>query len=180
MTYPYAAKMSQNAVIAASLSSVPIWSFQSPPWIAEPDNQWYFYSSLPEVLEAITPYHRCFFSTANGLQKKWNTIPSHQHWFIRCRSEKGQKTTDQRRFIEGRGPLEYDEAFKHFVSLEIEVLISYDSGGKAAKAKIEAAKAASIPVFFICRPIPQQTDRQFTNITSIKNALIQDYCLNVA
>ncbi len=180
MTYPYAAQMSQNAAIATKLSSIPIWSYQPPRWTATQNDRWHFYDSLTEIISALQPYHRCFFSIGNDFLQEKKIIPSHQRWFIRSSSETGQEETGQKHFIKGRGPFLYEEALTLFKSLKIEVLVSYDSGGEAAKKKIEAAKTASIPVFFIRRPTTQQTDRQFNDTDSIEKTLVEHYCLNVA
>jgi precorrin-6A/cobalt-precorrin-6A reductase len=180
VTYPYAAQMSKNAAIAATLSSTPIWSYQQPRWTATPNDRWHFYDSLSEIISAIQPYQRCFFSLGNSFPDDEQTVPNHQQWFIRYHSANKQKKTANKTFVEGGGPFSYKEALKLFKSLKIDALISNACGGGAAKAKIEAARAASIPVFFISRPLAQSADRQFTNISSIEQALIQDYCLKVA
>ncbi len=180
MTYPYAAQMSQNAAIAAQLSHTKIWRYQRPAWTAQPDDRWFFYSTLAEIISAIKPYQRCFFSLGNNLPNDMQTTPAYQQWFIRCRSKQRQKRAPQKTYLEGQGPFSFEEELKLLKALQIDSLITYDSGGDAAKTKIEAARTASIPVFFISRPTPPQAGRKFGDIDSIEKALVSDYCLNVA
>lgn len=169
MSYPYATQISQNAVAAARLSSLPVWGFQPPQSIAEAGDQWHFCPSLTELMTAIKPYHRCLFTLGGKAPPSANKIPPHQHWFIRGAPE--ERSHPQKTFIKGGRALSFEEALRLFSSLKIDALISHDSGSEASKRKIEAARVASIPLFFISRPAPQKTDRQFDTIASIEKAL---------
>ncbi len=166
MTYPYAAQMSRHAAIAVKTGNTPLWFYQRPRWIAQPNEQWFFYDSLAEIIPALTAFKRCFFSMNDPYFQSKPIIPNSQQWFVRSRANKSFQNSQRLTFVE---PLESEHAL--FQTLKIDVLISYDSGGDVAKTKIEAAKAASIPVFFIKRPAHPEEGRAFADITTIEQAL---------
>jgi precorrin-6A/cobalt-precorrin-6A reductase len=166
MTYPYAAQMSRNAAIAVKISNTPLWFYQRPRWIAQPNEQWLFYDSLAEIIPALTAFKRCFFSMNDPCFQNRPAIPNSQQWFVRSRSNSCSQNSQRLTFIDS-----FESESVLFKTLKIDALISYDSGGNSAKTKIEAAKAVSIPVFFIKRPTHPEEGEAFTNISAIEQTL---------
>jgi len=56
VTHPYAATMSQNAVLAAATVGIPCWRFHRPAWQAQPEDNWFEYPDWFSLTQGLGRY----------------------------------------------------------------------------------------------------------------------------
>ncbi|GIF18227.1 precorrin-6A/cobalt-precorrin-6A reductase [Actinoplanes tereljensis] len=149
-THPFAARISANAVEAAGLAGVPLLRFQRPGWFAEPEDVWHRVPDLEEAA-AVLPRlgHRVFLTT--GRQGIGAFAEVDECWFL-ARSVEPPEAPKPRHLavILDRGPFTLDGERRLLDEHRIEVLVTKDSGGAAAK--LVAARERGIPVVLVDRP----------------------------
>ena len=152
-THPFALQISTHAVDACDQIKIPLVRLTRAPWIAEPRDRWTDVSSVAEAAEALPSNIRAFVTTG-----RQNLVP-----FL-CRDDLwnlvrvidplvGIIKPSQGSVIMGRGPFSVDDEIALMRKYEIDWLVSKNSGGTASYAKIEAARALSIPVMMVGRAV---------------------------
>ena len=89
--------------------------------------------------------------------------PQHK-FFVRAIENPDCATLGNVQVVLARGPFSLDDELKTLVSLNIDALISKNSGGMATEAKLNAARVLSIPVLMVERPsLPECTEAHSLN-----------------
>ncbi|GIM94201.1 cobalt-precorrin-6A reductase [Paractinoplanes toevensis] len=149
-THPFAARISANAAEAAGLAGVPLLRFQRPGWVAEPGDVWHRVQNLGEAA-ALLPRlgHRVFLTT--GRQGIGAFAAVRECWFLaRSVEPPAAPKPEHLEVILDRGPFTLDGERRLLDQHRIDVLVSKDSGGPAAK--LLAARERGIPVVLVDRP----------------------------
>lgn len=170
-THPYAAQISQNAAIAAHLTSIPCWALRRPAWQAQPGDDWREVAGWDELIEALQPFRRPLFTLGREPLQHLLEIPPEQFWTLRALDV--HPGNERCEVIGARGPFLLEDERALFRQRNIDVLISKNSGGDATEAKLEVARELKVPVVILKRPELPKVDREFGSARALFEALHQ-------
>jgi precorrin-6A/cobalt-precorrin-6A reductase len=151
-THPFAAGMTASASQAHRISAVPLVRLQRPGWRAGPGDDWIRVDSLTAAAAALaTAPERVFLTT--GRQGLSTFADLDDHWFlVRCVNAPDPPLPRRMLTRLDRGPFTVDGELALMRAHEIGVLVTKDSGGTAAVAKLTAARELGLPVIVVDRP----------------------------
>ena len=149
-THPFAARISANATVAAEATGVPLLVLRRPGWTAGPGDDWHRVPDLASAAAALPRLGRRVFLTT-GRQGIGAFAGRDECWFL-ARSVEPPAAPVPRHLevLLDRGPFTLDGERRLLRDHRIDVLVSKDSGGPAAK--LAAAREHEIPVLLIDRP----------------------------
>lgn len=168
-THPYAAQISANAVLAASLASVPCWALRRPAWQAQAGDDWREFAGWPTLITALKPFRRPLFTLGREPLQHLHEVPEHQFWTLRALE--GCPGNDRCQVIGARGPFRIEDERALFERRQIDVLISKNSGSSATEPKLEVARELGVPVLVLARPLLPPANREFNCVTTLLEAL---------
>jgi precorrin-6A/cobalt-precorrin-6A reductase len=162
-THPFAATITANAAAASSLTGVPLLVLRRPGWAERPGDAWHRVASLDAAAAALLPGA---FEDGGGLRgpalgERVLLTTGRQGiaafagvdacWFL-SRSVEAPVPPVPRRLevLLDRGPFTVEGERALLARHRIDVLVTKDSGGSAAK--LDAAREAGIPVVVVDRP----------------------------
>lgn len=155
-THPFAAQMSSNAVQACARAGVPLLALERPAWQAQAGDVW---QKVPDIAAAVQalPTEPARVFLAIGRQHLTPFLTCTQHWYLLrlvdpvvdsvldLPAERGHVVLD-------RGPFTLAGDRALLQAHGITHMVSKNSGGAGAQAKLTAARARSLPVILIDRP----------------------------
>ena len=149
-THPFAARISANAAAAATVTGVPLLLLRRPGWRESAGDDWHRVPSAEQAAALLPMLGRRVFLTT-GRQEIAAFAGVDECWFL-ARSVEAPAPPVPRRLevVLGRGPFTLDTEHRLLREHRIDVLVSKDSGGSAAK--LDAARQRRIPVVLIDRP----------------------------
>lgn len=151
-THPFAGQISLNAHEAGKLSGIPVVHLVRPEWREEPGDQWIRVKSHEEAASTIPENARVFLSVGRQPVAHF----SHRqdiHAVMRMIEAPGDSTPlPPGEIILARPGRTVDAELTLFRTHRISCLVAKNSGGEAARCKIDAARFLSIPVIMIDRP----------------------------
>jgi precorrin-6A/cobalt-precorrin-6A reductase len=152
-THPFAAEMSRHAVEACATTDVPLMALERAPWVRTSGDHWIEVADVDAAVAAL-PEERTRVFLAIGRQHlaPFATKPQHAYTLRFVDAPKGALPLPDAEIVVSRGPftLQGDRDFMR--SRGIEFLVSRNSGGAGARAKIDAARELGLPVIMIARP----------------------------
>lgn len=151
-THPFAAQMSRNAVAACAKVEIPLLALTRAAWQETEGDKWTSVPDIPAAVRALCGPHRRVF-LAVGRQHLPDFAPNAQHYYL-LRVVDGMDTPPfpDCEVITARGPFSADADESLLRSHGIDVVVSKNSGGNGAAAKIVAARRLGLPVIMIDRP----------------------------
>lgn len=152
-THPYAAQMSANAAHAAEACRVPLLRLQRPAWIAGPRDDWRHVASSDAAASALgtTPLN-VFLAIGRSDIAAFRAAPQHGYVVRAVDAPDPLDLPPRATVILKRGPFALDDELAVLREHSIDVIVSKNSGGDAAYAKILAASQLGLPVVMIARP----------------------------
>lgn len=152
-THPFAAQMSTHAVAACAEVGVPLIALTRPPWDAQPGDRWI---RVPDINGAVAALDRpaARVMLAVGRMHLTEFAPNPQHFYLlRLVDPPGRALpfADCHAVID-RGPFSVAGDLALMRDHRIDLVVSKNSGGTGAAAKIHAARALGLPVIMIDRP----------------------------
>lgn len=159
-THPFAAQMAQHAHDACKALGIPRAKLVRPAWVAAPGDRWTLMPSIAAaaVFLRFHPARRIFLTL--GRQDLGAFVPlgdedgphGHGRWFLtRSVDPPGEGSALPRgELLLARGPFTPDDEKTLMQEHRIDLLVTRNSGGSAAK--IAAAAELHIPVLMIERP----------------------------
>jgi len=159
-THPYAATMSAHAALACERASVPRLVFHRRPWTCGPGDRWIEASDTAAAARALPALgRRALLAIGSQGLAPFLTVEGIE--FVVRAVEPPAPALDPGRFevLLARGPFDLDSERGLLEAREIDVVVSKNSGGTAAHAKLEAARALGLPVVMIARPDPPPGER---------------------
>lgn len=168
-THPYAAQISQNAAIAAHLTSIPCWALRRPAWQAQPGDDWREVAGWDELIEALQPFRRPLFTLGRDPLQHLLEIPPEQFWTLRALDV--HPGNERCEVIGARGPFLINDERELFERKQIDVLISKNSGSTATEPKLEVARERGLPVIVLRRPVLAEVTREFGSVSDLLSAL---------
>lgn len=151
-THPFAATITDSAVLACARTGVPLLVLRRPGWDPEPGDDWHRVPSLTAAAAALEGLgERVFLTTGRGGLAAF--APLDGHWFlIRTVDPPDPPLPTRMRLLLDRGPFSLDGERELFAAHRIEVLVTKDSGGPMTAAKLVVARELGLPVVLQARP----------------------------
>ncbi len=147
-THPFAAKISHNAAQAAKQADIPLLRLCRPAWPLDP--AWQMVDDLAQAAAALPKGARVLLSV--GSRSLQPFLPRPDLWFLSRSIEPAAKYPPHGASLLQRPPFSLAEEISLMKAHRITHLVSKNSGGRATKAKLEAAKALGIHILMVNRP----------------------------
>lgn len=154
-THPFAVQMSRNAVEACMKARVPLIALTRPEWQAQAGDRW---QRVPDIAGAVAaldrPRAHIMLAVGRMHLADFAQNPQHRYLLRLVDPPKDPLPFPDAQVIVDRGP--FDEASDRALMAQhgIELVVSKNSGGTGAYAKIAAARALGLSVVMIDRPAP--------------------------
>ena len=159
-THPYAEAISAHAAGACKAPSVPRLVLHRAPWAPEPGERWIEVPDAESAARALPALGvRVLLTIGSRGLEPFLRIPT-LHFVVRA-IEAPDIALDPPRveLLLARGPFDFDGERRLLESRAIDAVVSKNSGGRAAHAKLAAARALGLPVVMIARPPPPPGER---------------------
>lgn len=153
-THPFAAQMSRHAVSAARQAGIALLAVRRPPWQAREGDRWHLVGDLTAAAAALGERPRRVFLTIGRNDLTSFPAPP-QHWYlIRSVDPPPQEVRPPSGdILTARGPFREADERRLLENKRIDVLVTKNSGAAATRAKLDAARALSLPVIMVERPV---------------------------
>lgn len=152
-THPFAAHMPFHAAAAGEATGVPRLRVCRPRWRARPDDDW---RPVPDLAAAAAEVgalgaRRVFLTTGRQELVPFAGVPG--VWFlVRAIEPPEPMPLLDATVVLARGPFEEADEVALLTEHRIDAVVSKNSGGSAAIAKLAAARRLGIPVVMVDRP----------------------------
>ena len=159
-THPYAEAISAHAATACEAATVPRLVLHRAPWTPEPGERWIEVADAESAARALPALgERVLLTIGSRGLGPFLRIPD-LRLVVRA-IEAPDVVLDPARveLLLARGPFDFDGERHLLESRAIDVLVSKNSGGPAAHAKLAAARVLGLPVVMIARPPPPPGER---------------------
>jgi precorrin-6A/cobalt-precorrin-6A reductase len=152
-THPFAAQMSQNSVEACEAANIPRLVFTRPQWEPRSGDRWIDVATMAEAAAALGAHPRAVFLAIGRLQlAAFAQAPQHRYLVRAIERSADLDALPHHRLILSRGPFPLADEETLLRAENIEIVVSKNSGGAGAYAKIEAARKLGVPVVMVRRP----------------------------
>ncbi|MBO2447599.1 cobalt-precorrin-6A reductase [Actinomadura barringtoniae] len=149
-THPFAERITAAAVAASERTGVPLLMLRRPAWTAGPDDDWRHEPSMAAAA-ANLPGERVFLTV--GRTELGPFVADERRWFlIRSVDPPEPPIPPQALVVGARGPFNIEGELGLMREHAIDVLVTKNSGGEMAAAKLAAARRLTVPVVMIDRP----------------------------
>lgn len=158
-THPFAAQMSRNAIAACAEAGVPLIALTRAPWATQPGDNCTRVADMAGAVAALDqPAKRVFLAVGRMHLDDFATQPQH-HYILRLVDAPMAPPLPDCTVIVDRGPFSLENDLALLRDHRAELVVSKNSGGTGAYAKIDAARRLGLPVIMIDRPvIPTRTE----------------------
>lgn len=155
-THPFAAQMSSNAVQACASAGVPLLALERPAWQAQSGDDWQHVPDIAAAVQALPTGPACVF-LAIGRQHLAPFLACAQHWYLLRLVDPVVDSIldlpfDRGHVVLDRGPFTVEGDRALLQAHGITHVVSKNSGGAGAQAKLTAAREGGLPVIMIDRP----------------------------
>jgi precorrin-6A/cobalt-precorrin-6A reductase len=151
-THPFAATMSANAVLACNHTGAALLALTRAPWRAEHGDRWTVVPDMQGAVAALAgPARRVMLAVGRMHLAEFAAEPQH-HYLLRLVDAPPAPPLPDCRVIVARGPFREADDRALMLQERIDLVVSKNSGGTGAVAKITAARALGLPVIMIARP----------------------------
>jgi precorrin-6A/cobalt-precorrin-6A reductase len=152
-THPFAARISRNAARACNLAKLPRLLLARPAWAPQAGDTWVPVPDTEAAAAALPDLGRRVF-LAIGRQELAAFAGLTGLWFLVRLVEEPETPPPLADYhlVLGRGPFAIEREIDLLREHGIDVVVSKNSGGQGAAAKIAAARALKLPVVMIQRP----------------------------
>ena len=158
-THPFAAQMSTHAVAACAETGIPLLALERLPWAATDGDQW---QHVPDIASAVVALPdaplRIFLAIGRQNLEGFATRPDH-HYLVRLVDAGAGLRLPGADVVASRGPFTLEGDLALLTAHRIQMVVSKNSGGSGAAAKLEAARALKLPVLMIDRPLVPERPR---------------------
>jgi len=168
-THPFAVQMKANAIQAARAAGVPMLAIRRPAWVQREGDRWIMVESLEAAAAAIGEKPRRVFLTTGRMElAPFRRTPQHFYIVRSVEAPASEELPPRAELITARGPFNLEDERALLETHKIEVIVTKNSGGAGAAAKLDAARALSLPVIMVERPdLPEAT-----SVETVADALL--------
>ena len=159
-THPFAAGISANAVAACAACNIPLLALTRRPWEAEPGDTWQHVPDIPAAVAALEgPTRRVMLAIGRMHLDAFAAQPGHFYLLRLVDAPDGPLPLPDCAVEVSRGPFTVEQDTALMQRHGIELVVAKNAGGSGARAKVDAARALSIPMLMIDRPaLPQRAE----------------------
>lgn len=155
-THPFTAHMPAHALEACDATGVPRLRIVRPQWRPEPDDQWLYVPDLEGASTMITTIGaRRVFLTSGRQQLAPFAVLEEVNFLVRTIEAPDPQPLAHATVLLERGPFDLAAERELLATYDIDCLVTKNSGGAAAAAKLVAARERAIPVIMVTRPTPR-------------------------
>ena len=152
-THPFAARISANARAACAAAGAPLLVLTRPPWISAPGDRWIDVDDNAAAVSAIgAAPRRVFLAIGRQGVANFRLAPQHDYLLRVIEPPQLADLPPSCEVIFGRGPFALEDEIALMREGRIEIVVTKNSGGALAYAKIEAARTLGLDVVMIARP----------------------------
>ena len=152
-THPYAATMAAHAAAAGARTKIPIIALRRKAWTAIAGDNWAEVEDMGgAVAELGASPRRVFLAIGRKEVGAFAAAPQHDYLIRSVDPVEPPLDVPRAAYIVARGPFSEDDESALLKQHRIEVVVAKNSGGKATKGKIAAARALGIKVVMLRRP----------------------------
>jgi precorrin-6A/cobalt-precorrin-6A reductase len=152
-THPFAVQMKANAIEAARAADVKLLAIRRPAWLPRDGDRWIMVVSIEAAALAIGEEPRRVFLTTGRMElAPFRQAPQHLYIVRSVEAPSPQELPPHVELVTARGPFKLADEKSLLQAHAIEVIVTKNSGGTGAAAKLEAARALSLPVIMVERP----------------------------
>ena len=167
-THPFAARISANAALACTRRRVPLARFTRPPWQPKAGDLWTPVADLAAAASALGEAPRRVLLTIGRLGvAAFRTAPAHAYVIRTIDPPAVADLPPDHRLVFDRGPFRIVDEEALMRRERIEVLVTKNSGGEAARAKLDAARSLGIAVILVVRPPPSEGVTEFGSVDAV-------------
>jgi precorrin-6A/cobalt-precorrin-6A reductase len=152
-THPFAAQMSHNAATACAQTGVRLAALTRPPWQAQSGDKWHH---VPDVAGAVTwltgAARRVMLAIGRMHLEDFAVQPQHFYLLRLVDPPETPVPLPDHTAVIGVGPFRVEDDISLMQRHGIDLVVSKNAGGTAARAKIDAARQLGLPVLMIDRP----------------------------
>lgn len=150
-THPFAATIGAHAESATRAAGVALLVLERAPWTAGEGDRWTSVASLPDAAAAVRPGSRVFLTI--GRQGVHHFAHVDHSWFlVRAIDPPTGPVPPLMNLVLDRGPFDTGHESRMLRDNRIDLVITKNSGGNMTRAKLDAARAASVSVLMVARP----------------------------
>jgi precorrin-6A/cobalt-precorrin-6A reductase len=151
-THPFAARMSASAFEACVSVGVPLLRLERPGWVERPGERWVWVDNLAAAADAVEGLGRRAL-LALGRQEVAAFAGVESMWFlIRSIGPPDPPLPPRHEVLLDRGPFTVSGELAVLDEHRIDVVVTRDSGGDQAAAKLDAARERGLPAVVVRRP----------------------------
>jgi precorrin-6A/cobalt-precorrin-6A reductase len=152
-THPFAAQMKAHAAAAAKLAGVPLLAVERPAWMAGPGDNWIEVADMEAAVDALGGARRRVFLGIGRLNLHvFARAPQHAYLVRLVDAPREKLPLPDVEVVVARGPFEAAADRAMLETFGAELVVTKNSGGSAADAKLAAARALGLPVVMVRRP----------------------------
>ena len=152
-THPFAAQMSAHAIAACAEAGVPLLALERPPWAETAEDLWIRVPDIAAAVHALPQDpQRVFLAIGRQNLEEFTASPQH-HYLLRLVDAPDHPPLPRCEIIVSRGPFTLQSDLTLLLAHRIQLIVSKNSGGSGAAAKLEAARQLRLPVVMIDRPV---------------------------
>ncbi|HEY8126715.1 MAG TPA: cobalt-precorrin-6A reductase [Methylocystis sp.] len=152
-THPFAARISANARAACAAAGVPLLVLTRPPWASAQGDRWIDVNDNVAAARALgAPPRRVFLAIGRQGVADFRAAPQHDYLLRVIEPPHADDLPASCEVIFGRGPFALEDEIALMRDRRIETVVTKNSGGALAYAKIEAARALGLDVVMVARP----------------------------
>lgn len=152
-THPFAAQISTNAVAACAMTQTPLVALDRPAWRAEAGDDWRHVPDIATAAAALSgPARRVFLAVGRMHLAAFAIHPQHRYLLRLVDPPEGALPLPRTDIVVARGPFQEDDDLALLRDHRIDLVVSKNSGGTGARAKLDAARRLGIAVIMIDRP----------------------------
>jgi precorrin-6A/cobalt-precorrin-6A reductase len=152
-THPFAVQMKANAIEAARAADVPLLAIRRPEWMPREGDRWIMVGSIEKAAVAIGDEPRRVFLTTGRMElAPFRQAPQHLYIVRSVEAPSPNELPPRVELITARGPFKPKDERTLLQEHKVELIVTKNSGGTGAAAKLDAARALSLPVVMVERP----------------------------
>lgn len=152
-THPFAVRMQANAAKACAVAGVPRCRLLRPPWARRDGDRWIEVDDAAAAAAALAGFGpRIFLALGARDLHRFRTVAG--KWLLVRGVTPPAAPMPNGLFIQARGPFAMLDETRLLREHRIDAVVSRQSGGAGARAKIDAARELGLPVVMIRRPPP--------------------------
>ena len=154
-THPFAERITKNAYAVCSKKQLPLFHYSRPAWESTPDDQWIKQPNFIHAAQWLTKTDKIlnvFLAIGHQHVNEFKIADQHQYYVRMIENSKNKIELSNPNIILDRPKSNPEEEIKLFNELQIDLVVSRNSGGSGAFAKLIAARRLSLPVLMINQP----------------------------